>query len=146
MEALKNEIIIKEFNNKKIKLTNYRVRMYTSRNEYQSIMLDKINYISVRYYENSRYLHLSIIFLIGFIVSLYYKSILNYIFQIEYLLVISLLFYLGYLFKREKVVNINSFGEKTKSFSVTGIKTNEIDDFIQEVEKQSFKLKGIINS
>ena len=146
MEALKNEIIIKEFNNKKIKLTNYRVRMYSSRNEYQSIMLDKINYISVRYYENSRYLHLSIIFLIGFIVSVIYKSVLNLIFPIEYLVVISLLFYLGYLFKREKVVNINSCGEKTKSFYVTGIKTNEIDDFIQEVEKQSFKLKGIINS
>ena len=146
MEALKNEIIIKEFNNKKIKLTNYRVRMYSSRNEYQSIMLDKINYISVRYYENSRYLHLSIIFLIGFIVSVIYKSVLNLIFPIEYLVVISLLFYLGYLFKREKVVNINSCGEKTKSFSLTGIKTNEIDDFIQEVEKQSFKLKGIINS
>ncbi|MCF6180498.1 hypothetical protein [Lutibacter sp.] len=138
MEALKGENLIKELKNKSIKLTNYRVRFYSSNYAYTSVMLDKISIINVTYYENIKYLHFAIISFASIFIALK----LNLPFQLP--LALSVIFYLMYTFNKEKVVYINSTENKSIKFSVSGLSTNEIDSFIDEIEKQSFKLKEMI--
>ena len=138
MEALKGENLITELKNKQIKLTNYRVRFYTNNYAYTSVMLDKISIINVTYYENIKFLHLAIISFASIFIALK----LNLPFQLP--LALSVIFYLMYIFNKEKVVYINSTENKSIKFSVSGLSTNEIDSFIDEIEKQSFKLKKMI--
>jgi len=138
MKALKGEHLIKELNSKQIKLTNYRVRFYENNFAYTSVMLDKISAISVTYQENKRYLHLAIVLFASVFIAARVK------FNFEIPLALSALFYLLYIFNKKKNIYINSEGNQSVQFSVSGLKSNEIDDFIDEVENQSFKLKKII--
>lgn len=138
MEALQNEVIVKELNQKKIKLTNLRLRFYSSRNTYTSVMLDKISLINVVYYENKKYLHYSIISGLGILLASRFN------FQLEIPFVLAAIFYLAYIFHKKKVVSINCVDNNSVKFSVSGLSTNQLDDFIQEIEKQSFQLKNMI--
>ncbi len=145
MEALKGENLIKELKNGQLKLTNYRVRFYSNNYAYTSVMLDKISTISVTYLENRTFLHLAIaIFAFAFIPMIYFEQLGFAGKPLPLLLLLSVVFYLIYIFNKKKVVHINSIDNKSISFSVSGLSTNEIDSFIDEIEKQSFKLKKMI--
>ncbi|GGE06807.1 hypothetical protein [Psychroflexus salis] len=138
MDALQNEVIIKEFNQKKIKLTNYRVRFYSSRNTYTSIMLDKISVINILYFEKKKYLHFAIISAFGVFLSFQFNL------PFQFPLGLSILFYLAYIFHKEKVIYINSEDSKSVNFSVSGLSADVIDEFIQETEKKSLELKRML--
>ncbi|MCD8426030.1 hypothetical protein LNJ40_12110 [Tenacibaculum dicentrarchi] len=126
MNALENEKLIIESDNKQIRLTSHRLRYYeTPKNnaDFTSIMLDKISSIELTYYKSSIWLLIIGIVAIPILVGL-------------------ILIYMFFTSKRH-VISVTPDGGKPIIFETKGMKRNFLDDFVDKVEESSMKLKGL---
>lgn len=126
MNALENEKLIIESDNKQIRLTSHRLRYYeTPKNnaDFTSIMLDKISSIELTYYKSSIWLLIIGIVAIPILVGL-------------------ILIYMFFTSKRH-VISVTPDGGKPIIFETKGMKRNFLDDFVDKVEETSMKLKGL---
>ena len=124
MKSLENEVLITESGNKQIRLTSHRLRYHegTSKNSnYTSIMLDKLSSIELKYHSNIWLLIIGILTLP--------------------ILVGVVLIILFFTTKRH-VVSITPDGGNAIVFETKGMKRDFLDEFIQNVESASIKLKN----
>lgn len=125
MFGIDNEELLLESTNHQVKLTTHRLRYYeTSRKnaDFTSIMLDKISSVELMYYKPSIWMLILGILTLPILVGI----------------IILLIFFLS----RKHVVSVTSDGGKSILFETQGMKRQFLEDFIDEVEAASMKLKG----
>ena len=123
MEAIENEKLITESDNKQLRLTTHRLRYHESASKnsnFTSIMIDKISSIELTYQSNIWLLIIGVLTLI--------------------ILVGVILIVLFFLTKKH-VISIIPDGGKPIILEVKGMKRDFLEDFINKVEGASMKLK-----
>ena len=123
MEAIENEKLITESDNKQLRLTTHRLRYHESASKnsnFTSIMIDKISSIELTYQSNIWLLIIGVLTLI--------------------ILVGVILIVLFFLTKKH-VISIIPDGGKPIILEVKGMKRDFLEDFNNKVEGASMKLK-----
>lgn len=124
MDAIENEKLISESDNKQIRLTTHRLRYHDapSRNSNViSIMLDKISSIELKYESNIWLLIIGIITIP---------------------VIIGIILLIIYFVSKKHTVIITPDGGKPIIFEIKGMKRDYLEDFINKVEGASMKLKN----
>lgn len=125
MEAIKNEELITESDNKQIRLTTHRLRYHETpkkNSNFTSIMLDKISSIELTYYKSSIWLLIIGILTIPIVVGI----------------ILIIMFFTS----KRHVVSITPDGGKPIIFETKGMKRDFLDEFIDKIETASMKLKN----
>lgn len=125
MEALENEKLITESDNKQIRLTTHRVRYHetpTKDSNFTSIMLDKISSIELTYYKSSIWLLIIGILTLPILVGL----------------ILIVIFFTS----KKHIVSITPDGGNPIIFETKGMKRDFLESFIDKVEAASLKLKN----
>jgi hypothetical protein len=128
MTAFENEKLILESDNKQIRLTSHRIRYYQTpkrNSDFTSLMIDKISSIELTYYKSSIWLLIIGVVTIPILVGL-------------------ILIYMFFTSKRH-VVAITPDGGKPVLFETNGMKRDFLDNFIDEIELASMRLKNKID-
>ena len=135
MNLLTNEHIILNSNENKVILTNMRLHMSDKAGGQlyrNTIFLEDISSVEVRYKNNIIFLILSGIVLLGWL----QQSANNYNTngQGTSFLAIAVISFLLYLFTRQQIISVTPNGGKAISFAVSNMATEQVEYFIDKVQ------------
>ncbi len=137
---LPEEEIISINKEKTLTLTNQRVRhrRYGWRKfRFQSMFLKNISFLELKYQGQRMYLYAGIIsMLFGLIVIIRSNNMIQLIARFEIYFGLALILILIYFFSKRYFILIHSNGGQTISFNADGMKMEEIQDFIYELERR----------